>query len=75
MDEKLKSAVAAALEDKYWYAKQPDGTFALEIYADYRDEMDPKTAAEICQSSDPVLALLEKLEEWYFEVEAIYRAA
>ena len=73
MDTKLKSAVAAALEDKYWYAKQPDGTFALEIYADYRDEMDPKTAAEICQSSDPALALLEKLEEWYFEAEAMYQ--
>lgn len=73
MDMKLKAAIAAVLDDKYWYAKQPDGTYQLEIYADYRDEMDGKTAAEICQSADPALALLEKLEEWYFEAELFYR--
>ena len=73
MDDKLEAAVAAVLENKYWYAKQPDGTFRMEIYADYRDEMDDKTAAEICESADPYLALLEKLEEWYFEAERYYR--
>ena len=56
MDDKLKAAVAAVLADKYWYAKQPDGTFEMEIYADYRDEMDNKTAAEICKSDDPYMA-------------------
>ena len=74
MDGKLRSAVAAVLADKYWYAKQPDGTFKMDIYADYRDEMDNKTAAEICQSADPYLALIEKLEEWYFPAELAYRA-
>ncbi len=74
MSTELKSAVAAVLEDKYWYAKQPDGTFRLEIYADYRDEMDSRTAAEICQSADPALALLEKLEEWYFEAALFYQS-
>ena len=69
MDDKLKAAVAAVLDGKYWYAKQPDGSFRMEIYADYRDEMDGKTAAEICQSPDPHLAFVEKLEEWYFEAE------
>ncbi len=73
MSTELKSAVAAALENKYWYAKQPDGTFRMEIDADYRDEMDSRTAAEICQSADPALALLEKLEEWYFEAELAYQ--
>ena len=67
MDDNMRSSVVTVLEDKYWYAKQLDGTFQMEIYADYRDEMDPKTAAEICQSADPYPALLEKLEEWYFE--------
>ena len=74
MDGKLRSAVAAVLEDKYWYAKQPDGTFRMEIYTDYRDEMDAKTAAEICKSGDPYLALWEKLQEWYFDAELSYRA-
>lgn len=73
MDTELKSAVAAVLDDRYYYARQPDGTFQMEIYADYRDEMDSKTAAEICQSADPALAFLEKLEEWYFEAELLYR--
>ena len=73
MDDKLKAAVAAVLADKYWYAKQPDGTFRMEIYADYRDEMDDKTAAKICESADPYLALVEKLEEWYFEAEGYSR--
>ena len=74
MDEKLKAAVAAVLEDKYWYAKQPDGTFKMEIFVDYRDEMDAKTAAEICRSDDSNLALWEKLQEWYFDAELSYRA-
>lgn len=73
MDTKLRSAIAAILDDKCWYAKQSDGSFALEIYADYRDDMDNRSAAEICQSSDPSLTLLEKLEDWYFETELTYR--
>ena len=73
MSTELKSAVAAVLNDRYYYARQPDGTFRMEIYADYRDEMDSKTAAEICQSADPALAFLEKLEECYFEAELLYR--
>ena len=74
MDTKLRSAVAAVLEDKYWYAKQPDGTFKMEIYTDYRDEMEAKTAAEICKSDDPYMALWEKLQEWYFDAELACRA-
>ena len=74
MYDKLRSAVAAVLKDKYWYAKKPDGTFRMEIYADYRDEMDARTAAEICRSDDPYMALWEKLQEWYFEAERYYRA-
>ena len=74
MNEKLEAAVAAVLKDKYWYAKQSDGTFRMEIYADYRDELDAKTAAEICRSADPYLAFVEKLEEGYFETELACRA-
>lgn len=73
MNMELKSAVTAVLEDQYLYARQSDGTFALEICADYRDEMDGKTAAEICQSTNPALALREKLEDWYFETEFAYQ--
>ena len=71
MDGKLRSAVAAVLDDKYHYARQPDGTFEMEIYADYRDEMDNETAAGICLSGDPYLTFVEKLEEWYFEAKCL----
>lgn len=74
MSTDLRAAVASVLEDKYWYAKQSDGSYRLEIYADYRDEMDDKTASEICRSTDPELAFQEKLEEWYFEAECVYQA-
>ena len=46
--EKMEAAVAKELDESYRYCKQPDGTFSMEIYADYRDEMDGKTAGEIC---------------------------
>ena len=72
--KKLESAVAAILDKNYWYARQPDGMFRIEIYADCRDEMDSRTAAEICGSDDPAQALYEKLDEWYFEAELAYRA-
>ena len=52
--EKMEAAVAKELGESYRYCKQPDGTFNMEIYADYRDEMDGKTAGEICSGKDPV---------------------
>lgn len=70
MDTELRSAVADIIDCSPGSVRLSDGTFEFELYADYRDEMAPKTAAEICQSDDPELALIEKLEEWYSEVEA-----
>lgn len=72
--DKMRAAVSAILDRKIGYCKQKDGTFECEIYADYRDEMDEKTAAEICSSSDPWLSLWEKMNEWYFEAECQYRS-
>ena len=74
MIEKMRSAVSDILSENYFYCKQKDGTFEMEIYADYRDEMDGKTAGEICGSNDPWLTLWEKMDEWYFEVESQYRS-
>ena len=44
----------------------------MEIYADYRDEMDGKTAGEIC-GKDPMCSLWDKLTDWYLESESYYR--
>ena len=74
MVDKLRAEVSDFLNKSYFYCKQKDGTFEMEICADYRDEMDGKTAGEICSSSDPWLALWEKMHEWYFEAELQYRS-
>lgn len=58
---KLQEKLAEWLQKEY-----PDG---IEIYADYRDEMQPKTAQIILDSEDPFVKLEELLWEWYDEVE------
>jgi single-stranded DNA-binding protein len=43
----------------------PDGTFSYKIYADYRDEMDSKTAIKILRFENPIQTFWEQLDEWY----------
>ena len=66
MDE-LTQAVFGILNTLPGYDRREDGTFTCEIYADYRDEMDSKTAVKILQSEDPVQSFWEQLDEWYFD--------
>lgn len=63
--EKLEQAVSALLDALPGYYRQEDGSFACEIHADYRDEMDSKTAIRILRSEDPVQTFWEQLDEWY----------
>ena len=56
------------------YLKEDGGEFRGEIYADYRDEMDGKTAGEIVDSDDPWMEFREKLDEWYQDCEWDYKA-
>ena len=65
--DKLTQAVSGVLDTLPGYDRREDGTFACEIYADYRDEMDSKTAVKILQSEDPVQSFWEQLDEWYFD--------
>lgn len=69
MEEKLRTAVVAILDEMLGYYQQSDGTFRYEIYADYRDEMDSKTAIEILLSPDPMVTFWEQLMEWYEDYE------
>ena len=57
MDNKiLEKKVLEFLRYRYPYTlKETDGYFVGEVYADYRDELDEKTAGEILQSEDPEL--------------------
>ena len=71
MDKNLfENAVRMALDEiLYPFQKKEDGTYGVEIYADYRDEMSGEGAAKILQSSDPECALWEQLQEWYGDAE------
>lgn len=63
--DKLEQAVMAILDTLPGYDRQEDGTYAYEIYADYRDEMDDKTAIKILQSDNSEWAFWEQLDDWY----------
>lgn len=65
--DKLERSISDILDMLIGYDRQPDGTFTCEIYADYRDEMDNKTAIQILQSDDPMQAFWEQLDEWYLD--------
>ena len=63
--DKLEQAVSALLDVQPGYCRQEDGMFSYEIYVDYRDEMDNKTAIRILQSENPMQTFWEQLDEWY----------
>lgn len=69
MEEKLREAIVGILDRKLGYDRRPDDTFSCEIYADYRDEIDSKTAVQILQSQDPSEAFWEQLSKWYEDYE------
>ena len=73
MDARLERAISEMIDGKLGYQRQKDGTFAYEIYADYRDEMDPKTAIKILESQEPMETFLETLDGWYSDYEAQLR--
>ena len=65
MIETLKQAICNILDGQMGYDRQPDDTYSYEIYADYRDEMDSKTAIRILQTPDPMQVFWETLDGWY----------
>lgn len=65
MDARLKAAISDIIDAQLGYQLQKDGTFAYQIDADYRDEMDAKTAIEILKSDEPMETFWEILDEWY----------
>lgn len=69
MEEKLREAIVGILDRELGYDRQPDNTFSYEIYADYRDEMDSRTAIRILQSPDPMAAFWDTLSDWYCDYE------
>lgn len=52
------------LEKNYGSCRDASG-YAMELYADYRDELDLKTAIEILDNDDPEIAFYEELGYMY----------
>ena len=66
--KELERDVKKILEDDVlgvW--KDEHGELYLDVYADYRDVMDDKTAIEILESKDPMMDLEDTLYDWYAE--------
>lgn len=69
--EKIEKEALRIMNDKYGYAKEPDGTFYFEVFADYRDTLDVKTAAKILEQKNPLEYFYNMmLYERYNEIEA-----
>lgn len=72
--ERMRRCITEELDGKLGFHQNSDGTFASEIYADYRDEMSNDTAVQILLSSDPMQSFWEQLDEWYSDHEGMLRA-
>ena len=69
--KKMEALVVERLRGEY--LREEGGEFFGEIYADYRDEIDGRTAGEIIDEDEPEQAFWEKLEEWYRDAEWDYK--
>jgi len=66
-NEKMRLSICEVLDTFPALEKQEDGTYAYEIYADYRDEASYEDAMEILNDIDPDMAFWNKLDKWYID--------
>lgn len=73
MTAEIEKRVREIIEEEYGnISKKEGGVLVYEMYADYNDYMDDKSACEILESDDPIYALDEQLDEWYFDSSIYY---
>ena len=65
----LHDAVTEIMTSRLYYTLEPDGSLQGEIFADYRDQVDDRTAGEILTSNDPEAEFYDKLCGWYQDYE------
>jgi hypothetical protein len=71
---KLEKDIINAIETSgSIYLTRDGNTFYGEIYADYRDEMQDKTAIEILESKYPMETFYDKMFEWYMDTDVDYK--
>ena len=71
--ERLKQEIFDLLRSSFYLHENSDGTFTGEIYADYRDKMDRRTAIEICEDNQPMAMFDAVMDEWYDDCAWEYR--
>ena len=71
---KLEADIINAIETSgSIYLTREGNTIYGEIYADYRDEMQDKTAIEILESKYPMETFYDKMFEWYMDTDVDYK--
>ena len=66
LDQELETRIAAWLREQ-WGVEEEGGCFYMEIYADYRDELDKSDLQDIAGSDDPREAFYDWLDKAYNE--------
>lgn len=66
-DEELEKLVLEELRGRW--LEEDNGYFTGEIFADYRDQIDGRTAGEIIDDENPEEEFWSKLQEWHIEAE------
>lgn len=64
--KKIRNVIVDYCESNY-FEKDEHGYYKYELYADYRDEIDCKTAAEICEAVEPLRKLYDMVDDWWFD--------
>ena len=64
--ERIISRIKVLIE-KHCYCDwdESEGSFACEVYADYRDTVDEETVSKWCKAESAYEAFWEQLYEWY----------
>ena len=64
--EQIISCIKSLIEQHcYCDWDESEGSFAYEIYADYRDTVDVETVSKWCKAGNAYEAFWEQLYEWY----------
>lgn len=67
MTDRIKNTIHDIIQSKYGFCREENGCLIYEMYADYRDEIDDKTAVKILEADMPLQEFWNMLEEVYRE--------
>lgn len=65
MTDKIEQEIYNIIKNIYGFCREENGCFIYEMDADYRDEIDDKTAVQILEADMPLQEFWDTLEEGY----------